>query len=189
MKIYLASRSPRRHQLLKQICIEYEIVDVDIDERWDGIENARHYVERLSLEKARAGQVKINSDKNIFVLAADTAVVLDDNILGKAHSNEVAKQMLKSLSGRMHHVYTAVCLIHGKHEETRLNINRVCFRPLTDDEIDIYCLTGEPIGKAGAYAIQGRAAAFIERLEGSYSGVMGLPLYETTELLKSMEVV
>jgi len=189
MKLYLASKSPRRQQLLKQIGIEFEIVDVDIDEHWDGIENARHYVERMSLEKARDGKIKLNSNKNIAVLGADTAVVLDDKILGKAQSNEDARQMLKSLSGRMHHVYSAVTLITDTEEKTKTNISRVSFRPLTDHEIEIYCKTGEPLGKAGAYAIQGRAAAFIERLDGSYSGVMGLPLYETTELLKAARIV
>lgn len=189
MKIYLASKSLRRQQLLKQIGIEFEIVDVEVDEHWDGIENARHYVERMSLEKARTGKAKINLNKNIAVLGADTAVVLDDQILGKAYNNEDARQMLKSLSGRMHHVYSAVTLITDTEEKTRTSIIRVSFRPLTDHEIEIYCKTGEPIGKAGAYAIQGRAAAFIERLEGSYSGVMGLSLYETTELLKSIRIV
>jgi len=189
MKLYLASKSSRRQQLLKQIGIDFEIVDADIDERWDGIENARHYVERMSLEKAQAGKIKLNSNTNIVVLSADTAVVLDDKILGKAQNNEDATRMLKSLSGRMHHVYSAVTLITVAQEKTLINISRVSFRPLIDNEIENYCKTGEPIGKAGAYAIQGRAAAFIERLDGSYSGVMGLPLYETMELLKSAGVV
>ena len=189
IKIYLASKSPRRQQLLKQIGVEFEIIDVDIDEQWDGIENVRHYVERLALEKAQAGKIKLNSDKNIAVLGADTAVVLDDQILGKAQSNDDARRMLKSLSERMHHVYSAVTLITDKEEKTKTSISRVSFRPLTDRDIENYCNTGEPIGKAGAYAVQGRAAAFIERLEGSYSGLMGLPLYETTELLKSAGII
>ncbi|MBI4006671.1 MAG: septum formation inhibitor Maf [Gammaproteobacteria bacterium] len=189
MKIYLASKSPRRQLLLKQIGIKYEIVDVDINEHWDGTENVRSYVERMSLEKARAGKIKLNTNKNITVFGADTAVVLDDKILGKAQSNEDATQMLKSLSGRMHHVYSAVSLVTQSEEKTKLNISRVCFRPLTESDIENYCKTGEPLGKAGAYAIQGKAAAFIERLDGSYSGVMGLPLFETTELLKSAGIV
>ena len=185
MTIFLASRSPRRQQLLKQIGVEFETVDVDINEEWDGIEHALRHVERLSLEKARAGKAKINPDAGCAVLGADTAVVLDDRILGKALTEEDARQMLQSLSGRMHHVYTVVTLIAAGEEKTRTSISRVCFRPMTAAEIESYCRTGEPIGKAGAYAIQGRAAAFIERLEGSYSGVMGLPLYETANLLRS----
>ena len=185
--LYLASQSPRRQQLLKEIGVAVEIVDVDINEDWDGSEHPRAHVERLALGKARAGKAKINADAGCAVLGADTAVVLDDRILGKALTEDDARQMLQSLSGRMHHVYTAVTLITAAEEKTITSISRVCFRPMTVTEIKSYCRTGEPIGKAGAYAIQGRAAAFIERLEGSYSGVMGLPLFETSELLKIID--
>ena len=183
--LYLASKSPRRQQLLKQIGVEFEIVDVDINEDWDGMEHPLRHVERLSLDKARAGKEKIKSDAGWAVLGADTAVVLDDRILGKAQNEVDVKYMLRVLSGRMHHVYTAVTLLTGNGDKTKTSLSRVSFRPLTANEIESYCKSGEPVGKAGAYAIQGRAAAFIERLEGSYSGVMGLPLYETAELLKT----
>ena len=147
-------------------------------------EPAKVHVKRMALEKARAAKSKI---QNILpVLAADTCVVLDNIILGKAETREDAIKILGELSGRTHHVYTAVALI-TETEQVCLNINHVSFRPLTASDIQNYCETEEPLGKAGAYAIQGEAAAFIERLEGSYSGVMGLPLYEVAEMLKTIE--
>lgn len=184
MKIYLASTSPRRKQLLEQIGIDFETIDIDIDETWDGREPAKTYVKRIALEKARAARSKIQN--NLPVLAADTSVVLDNLILGKAETKEEAAEMLGQLSGRTHHVYTAVALI-TETEQVCLNVSHVSFRPLSDADILQYCETEEPLGKAGAYAIQGKAAAFIERLEGSYSGVMGLPLYEVAEILKTLE--
>ena len=186
MTIFLASRSPRRHQLLKQIGIEFEILDVDIDENWYGNELPLKHVERLALEKTRAGKLKINMTVPFAILGADTAVVLDNIILGKAENREQAITMLTQLSGRMHHVYSSVALVTDTREQIQTNVSRVCFRPLSREEMENYCDTDEPIGKAGGYAIQGRAAAFIERLEGSYSGVMGLPLYETANLLRSV---
>lgn len=184
MKINLASTSPRRKQLLEQIGIDFELVDVEIDETWNGKEPAKTYVQRMALEKARAA--KSNIQNNLPVLASDTIVVLDSIILGKAGTKEDAINMLRELSGRTHHVYTAVALI-TETEQVCLNINHVSFRPLSETDILQYCETEEPLGKAGAYAIQGKAAAFIERLEGSYSGVMGLPLYEVAEMLKTIE--
>lgn len=183
MKIYLASRSPRRSELLHQIDIEFEVVDIDIDESWDGKEKPERYVQRIALEKARAGNAFSNEDYP--VLAADTAVILDDHILGKAENKEDAISMLGTLSGKTHTVLSAVSLIH-ENEKTLLNTNKVTFKKLTKKEISDYCETGEPLGKAGGYAIQGRAAIFIERLEGSYSGVMGLPLFETMRLLSNL---
>ena len=180
MKIILASKSPRRQELLKQIGIEFEVLDVDIDESWDGHESAQDYVRRVALEKARSG--KAMTDKNRPLLAADTAVVLNGQILGKAETSDDAIAMLERLSGKTHEVYTAVTVVAAQ-EHTRLNISKVTFKDLNQKEINDYCKTGEPVGKAGGYAIQGRAAVFIERLEGSYSGVMGLPLYETMNLL------
>jgi len=184
MKLYLASKSSRRHKLLKQIGVEFEIIDVDVDETWNKKEIARDYVTRLALEKARSGKEKINDD--VIVLGADTAVVLDDIILGKADNINEATHMLRSLSGRTHHVYSAIALINNREEKTDISISRVCFKPLTDDEIEIYCASEEPLGKTGAYAIQGNAAKFIERLDGSYSGVMGLPLFETWQLIQKI---
>ncbi len=183
MKLNLASTSPRRKQLLEQIGIDFELVHVEIDETWDGKEPAKIHVKRLALEKAHAAKSKIKN--NLPILAADTCVVIDNIILGKAESKEEAINMLEQLSGRTHHVYTAVALV-TKTEQVCLNVNHVSFRPLSETEILHYCETEEPLGKAGAYAIQGEAAAFIDRLEGSYSGVMGLPLYETSELLNSI---
>jgi len=184
MKINLASTSPRRKQLLQQIGVDFELVNIEIDETWDGHEPAKVHVKRMALEKARAAKLKVRN--NFPVLAADTCVVLDNVILGKAETKKEAIDMLEQLSGRTHHVYTAVALI-TETEQVCLNINHVSFRPLSETEILQYCEMEESLGKAGAYAIQGKAAAYIERLEGSYSGVMGLPLYEVTEMLKTIE--
>jgi len=182
MKIYLASRSPRRRQLLAQIGIDFELLDVAIDETWDGAEAPNEYVRRVAMEKAEAGVNK--RPGNLPVLAADTCVVLDGSILGKADSNAQARAMLRQLSGRRHVVYTAVTLIHQRAQNA-LSVSHVYFRLLSERDIDQYCNTKEPIGKAGAYAIQGQAATFVKRLEGSHSGVMWLPLYDTSRLLES----
>lgn len=183
MTIYLASKSPRRRELLEQIGIEFEIIDIDIDESWDGKEPPRNYVQRIALGKARAGNAFSNED--FPVLAADTAVVIEGHILGKADNGQDAIAMLNRLSNKTHTVFSAVSLIH-KHEKCLLNISQVTFKKLSKKEIIDYCETDEPIGKAGGYAIQGRAAIFIKHLEGSYSGVMGLPLFETQKLLQGV---
>jgi len=188
MKIYLASKSSRRRELLEQLNIEFEIINIDIDETWDKTEKAKDHVQRLALEKARAARKKLEVKNLLPIIAADTEVVLDDIIMGKPADKEDAIKILGELSGRMHTVYSAVALIDGG-EHIKLNTSRVCFRLLTRKEIITYCETGEPFGKAGAYAIQGQAAMFIERLEGSYSGVMGLPLYETAGLLRSINLL
>jgi nucleoside triphosphate pyrophosphatase len=180
MKVALASRSPRRRELLRQIGIEFEIINIDIDESWDGDENPKDYVRRIASEKAQAGKALLKN--NCPVLAADTAVVLDGYILGKAENKNDAITMLRKLSGKTHEVLSAVCVI-STEQQTRLSTSKVTFKTLSSEEIDDYCNSDEPIGKAGAYAIQGKATIFIERLEGSYSGVMGLPLFETQQLL------
>ncbi len=180
MKIYLASRSPRRRELLKQIGIDFELVDIEVNEDWDGQELAEDYVCRVSREKAHAGVAMVSPD--VPLLAADTAVVLDGEILGKADTALMATDMLTRLSGKTHSVLSAVTVV-SESTRTLINESQVSFRPLTAEEIEAYINTGEPLGKAGGYAIQGYAAAFIEKLVGSYSGVMGLPLYETYELL------
>ncbi len=180
MKIYLASRSPRRQELLKQIDIDFELLDVEIDELWDGIESPVDYVCRVAKEKAQTAYQ--HCDKALPLLAADTAVVLNNEILGKAERREDAFTMLQRLSGKTHQVLSAVTVIH-QQERTILNTNEVSFRHIKEAEIEAYCLTDEPLGKAGGYAIQGHAAVFIKQLVGSYSGVMGLPLYETYKLL------
>ena len=180
MKIYLASKSYRRYELLKQIGINFEVVDVDIDESCKENENPITYVRRIAIEKARAG--KLLTKNNFPVLAADTAVTLDNFVLGKAECKEDAMNMLEKLSGRTHNVISAVTVI-DKKESTKANISKVIFKKLSKKDIYSYCETDEPIGKAGGYAIQGKGALFIEKLEGSYSGVMGLPLAETHQLL------
>ena len=187
MKIYLASKSTRRQQLLQQIGVQFEIIDIDIDEHWNGKEQPRNYVERVALEKAQAAKSKINIELPFAIISADTSVVLDDTVLGKAENEEQAITMLTKLSGRLHYVYSSVAVIGNSSEKIKTSISRVYFKPLEKYEIENYCKTGEPIGKAGGYAIQGKAAAFIERLDGSYSGVMGLPLFELTELLKDSQ--
>lgn len=180
-KIYLASRSPRRRELLQQLGVDFEVIDVEIDETWDEKEPPRRFIQRLALEKARAGREIINNVAP--VLAADTEVILDGKLLGKPDNRDGAIDMLLTLSGRTHEVYSAVALI-GQTENAVLSISRVSFKPLKKAECETYCDSGEPFDKAGGYGIQGGAAAFVSRLEGSYSGVMGLPLYETAELLK-----
>ncbi len=191
MSLYLASRSPRRRELLDQIGMSYDCLDVEINEDWDGIEQARDYVARLAIGKAQAGYAQLSSDlkadeKNV-VLGADTSVVLDDQILGKATTDFEAREMLTLLSGCCHDVFTGVALV-GSEERVIVNHNKVFFRVLTSKECHQYCATGEPLGKAGGYAIQGMGALFVERVEGSYSGVMGLPLFETAALLRSADL-
>jgi septum formation protein len=182
-RLYLASRSPRRLELLKQIGVSVTLVDVEIDEtRWTG-ESPETYVLRVALEKARAGCAAIREDEPRAVLGADTAVVVGDLTLGKPSDRESAARMLRSLSGRSHRVLTGVALIAQGRELTDLSDSQVTFRTLQEYEIQGYWDTGEPMDKAGAYAIQGHGALFVSDLRGSYSGVMGLPLFETGRLL------
>lgn len=180
--VYLASRSPRRRELLNQIRVPHALIDVEIDETPLAGELAEAFVMRMALEKARAA-VRGLPRADLPVLAADTDVVVDGRILGKPLDEEDAVRMLGCLSGRSHRVLSAVALI-WKGERARMSESLVCFRPLDEAEIRAYWRTGEPAGKAGGYGIQGLAATFVERLEGSYSGVMGLPLFETAELLR-----
>ncbi len=183
--IYLASGSPRRAELLQQIEIDFEVLTVDIDESLQGAETAEDYVCRMAISKARAGISKLtNKSTPVAVLGADTIITIDDNIIGKPHDSDHCRCILSKLSGRDHQVMSAVALAIGDRVYHRLSANRVFFRSLSDDEIKRYCASDEPMDKAGAYAIQGRAAIFINHLEGSYSSVMGLPIYETVELLK-----
>lgn len=184
--LYLASKSPRRRELLQQLGVPFQVLKIDIDETWDGSGAIGDFMVSLALDKARAGKRQLARDD--CVLAADTEVVIDDQIQGKPRDETDAVHMLQRLSGRTHQVLSAVALIDTA-EHTSLNISRVSFKPLTLEECRDYCKTGEPLDKAGAYAIQGLAAAFITRLEGSYSGVMGLPLFETRTLLKGIGIV
>lgn len=185
-RLLLASRSPRRRELLTQIGVDYEVVDVDVDESPRLAEAPEAFVQRLAMEKARAGFAA--SSGYLPVLGSDTIVVRDGVILGKPANREEAATMLRSLSGRGHRVMTAVALVDDSRQAGRLNISQVTFRPLSEAEITAYCETGEADDKAGAYAIQGLAAAFIADLQGSFSGVMGLPLFETAELLAEFEI-
>ncbi len=180
--IYLASKSPRRRELLDQIGVRYEPISVDIDETWHG-EPGRLHVPALALQKARAARELLGTEADRPILAADTEVFLDDAPLGKPADEDDALAMLLRLSGRTHHVYCAVALLTNI-EAVELSISRVSFKPLTEAECRSYITSGESLDKAGGYGIQGRAAAFISRLEGSYSAVMGLPLFETAKLLE-----
>lgn len=193
-KIYLASRSPRRRELLKQIGVAFEVLvlrdhpgrNVDVDESQLPGESPDDHVRRVCRMKADAGWQRILQRRlrPFPVLAADTVVCVDDIILGKPPDAAHAVKMLLLLSGREHRVLTAVAVKHHERLELVVSESRVRFAELTLADIEAYVASGEPADKAGAYAIQGRAGAFIIELHGSYSAVMGLPLYETTELLK-----
>ena len=185
--LYLNSESPRRQALLGQLGVAFVTISAAIDETWNGVETPACYVERLALEKAQAGWRSIAQRDPLPVLGADTAVVLEGAILGKPGDPSDAVNMLAALSGRHHDIYTAVALVEpsGASHRSQVNVTRVTLRTIAAWEREAYVATGEPFGKAGAYAIQGLAAAFIKRIEGSYSGVMGLSLYETAELLRA----
>lgn len=186
--IYLASSSPRRRELLNQIGARYGWLSASIEEAPKENEAPEVFVLRLALEKARAGLRARGSGPALPVLGADTIVVLDDQILGKPETHEQGVTMLSQLSGKTHQVLTALAMVDGEREATRLSVSHVSFREISPEEAELYWETGEPWDKAGGYAIQGRAAVFIERLEGSYSGVMGLPLFETAQLLEEFDV-
>jgi septum formation protein len=182
-RILLASASPRRSELLRQVGIAHTIRPVDIDESVHGGEAPSAYVLRLAEAKAAALWRQLAPAERKPVLAADTTVALEGEIFGKPGSLEELREMLGRLSGRTHEVHTAIAVLHEHGAAARLNSSSVTFRALAPAEIDWYWRTGEPADKAGGYAVQGRAAAFISHIAGSYSGIMGLPLYETWELL------
>jgi septum formation protein len=182
--VYLASGSPRRRELLQQIGVPFRVVGTQVDEAVLPGEAPPGYVTRLAAAKADAGWEKSRDASRIPVLAADTAVVLDGKILGKPADRLDAEGMLWRLAGRTHEVLTAVALRTASGLQSRVSRSEVTFRDIAAAEVQAYWETGEPRDKAGAYAIQGRAAIFIADLRGSYSGVMGLPLFETAELLR-----
>lgn len=196
--IYLASRSPRRRELLRQIGVSFELIPLregaargaDVDETPHPAEVADDYVLRVACDKARAAAGVVAARRVVArpVLAADTTVVCDTEILGKPANAADAARMLGLLAGRSHRVLTAVAVAAEGKLETRVSESRVWFRALDPAEIRRYVATGEPGDKAGAYAVQGMAAAFITRIDGSYSGIMGLPLAETAELLRSFGI-
>lgn len=192
--IYLASKSPRRRELLRQINVEFELLLLreqpprgpDVSEVVHQGESPRDYVSRVTREKAAFGH-KVMCLRKLPprpVLAADTTVSIDGRILGKPANMTEAEEMLRLLSGRTHQVLTAVAIQLDQHLWETTQVSDVTFSPLSDEIIRRYCSSREPYDKAGGYGIQGSAAAFIERLSGSYSGVMGLPLYDTAQLLE-----
>lgn len=183
-KLILASSSPRRAALLAQLGVDYEVCPADIDETILAGESPKDYALRVATEKAN--RIAANFTGRI-VLAADTIVVKDQQILGKPRDKVDAKRMWRQLSGQWHEVITAV-IIKGRLTRSSLQISKVQFKPISESMMDYYWLTGEPIDKAGGYAIQGEAAAWVIQLCGSYSGIMGLPLYETINLLKDNEI-
>ncbi len=180
--VYLASLSPRRGELLNQIGVTHEVLRVEVDEGWRPGEAAQDYVVRLAVTKARAGRERLPAGRKHPVLAADTAVVVDDQILTKPCNRADALRMMELLSGRSHQVCTGVAVLDGR-ERSRLSVSEVRFRAIPPDEARAYWDSGEPADKAGGYAIQGLGAVFVTELKGSYSGVMGLPLFETAALL------
>jgi septum formation protein len=184
--VYLASASPRRRALLMQIGVPFQILSVSVDESVAPGETAFDYVSRLAGAKAAAGHLQISADGPAVrpVLAADTAVVIDGEILGKPVGCEDAVRMLRLLSGRTHEVLTAVALSAAGRLQSAVSRSDVTFRTISEMEARDYWNTGEPRDKAGGYAIQGHGAVFVAELRGSYSGVMGLPLYETAEFLR-----
>lgn len=191
--IYLASSSPRRGELLKQLVVAFEKLQLreargrarDVVEEANDGEPPAHYVERIARTKAAVGWLRVEQRKLAPhpVLGADTEVVLDGAALGKPRDATHAAEMLARLSGRQHEVMTGVALKTADEVAFAMSVSQVSFRPLTTKEIEHYAASGEALDKAGAYAIQGRAGAFIARIEGSYSGIVGLPLFETANLL------
>ena len=194
-RIYLASKSPRRRDLLRQIGVNFDVLtfragergeDADVDETPLPGEAVERYVERLALAKAQAGMRRVLWRKLLPhpVLAADTTLEVDGEIVGKPRDAAEAHAILERLSGRRHRVLTAVAMSDGERTRSRLSVSEVAFRSLGEHDIRRYIATGEPFDKAGAYGIQGHAAIFIEEIRGSYSGIMGLPLFETAALLE-----
>ncbi len=179
-QLILASSSPRRKALLDQIGVQYSVLPTDIDERALDDELPEHYVQRLAAAKSQRGRDLTGAV--VPVLGADTIVVVERNILGKPKNKDQALEMLRCLSGRSHRVLSAVSIRSNQHLQA-LSATTVHFRALSEHEIEAYWDSGEPCDKAGAYGIQGIAAIFVSRIEGSFTGVVGLPLFETSELL------
>ena len=194
--IHLASQSPRRRQLLEQIGVRYELLLPDAHEDAEALEAVQpreaplRYVERVTLAKLAAARERLarRGGAAAPILCSDTTVALGARILGKPGDAAEAAQMLHALSGREHRVITAVALSAARRTECLVNVSRVRFAALSKAQIARYVASGEPMGKAGAYAIQSQAAAWVERITGSYSGIMGLPLFETAQLLQRFGV-
>ncbi|MBW7923711.1 MAG: septum formation inhibitor Maf [Burkholderiaceae bacterium] len=190
--VWLASRSPRRQELLRQIGVRFRLLLSDDDEDDEALEIASpgespaRYVERVARAKAAAARARLlrRGEADAPVLASDTTVAIGGRMYGKPSDADDARRMLRELSGRTHRVLTAVVVATARRERLATQVSRVSFARLRPQEIDEYIAGGEPFGKAGAYAIQGAAARFVRRIEGSHSGIMGLPLYETARLLR-----
>ncbi len=188
-QIILASASPRRFELLQQINVRAIVQSVDIDESQKPDEPVMDYVQRLAMEKAQCGFETIENEQKLPVLGADTIVEVNGVILGKPENRPQAKYMLQQLSGKKHTVHTSVAIVTEDERFIDTSSSQVYFKVLEELEIDCYLATGEADDKAGAYAIQGIAAQFIKNINGSFSGVMGLPLFETAQLLKQCGVL
>ena len=192
--VYLASQSPRRRQLLEQIGVQYELLLATPEEDAESLEVVLPneapltYVKRVTQLKLEAAvqRMKQRGLPNAPVLCADTTVALGRSILGKPENAADALRILKTLSGQTHRVLTAVALASGRKRVSAVSISQVTFAPMTLAEMKNYIATGEPMGKAGAYGVQGAAAAYISQIKGSYTGIMGLPLFETAQLLKQL---
>lgn len=179
--LILASQSPRRRELLQQLGYQFTCLPADIDESVLHDESPKQYVARLAFEKAQC--IALQQSNNVVVLGSDTSVVFEQQILGKPISLEHCIEMLSLLSGKKHQVLTAVAVVKGEQSDVVLVSTDVYFKVLSTKEIVQYWHTGEPQDKAGAYGIQGIAGQFVTKIEGSYSAVVGLPLYETSQLL------
>lgn len=188
MSFYLASASPRRQELLRQIGVSFSVLKVDVDETALPQESAEEYVRRVALAKAQAGFQVLDNDPHAIVLGGDTAVVHQGRIFGKPIDRTDAFEMLSVLSDSVHEVYSAVSVVGSSRQVTRLVKTQVTFHRITQQQLDAYWESGEPQGKAGAYAIQGLAAIFVANIQGSYSGVVGLPISETAQLLNEFDV-
>ena len=187
--LHLASQSPRRRELLARLGVPFGVLDVDVPEHRDAGEPAAEYVRRVAREKAGAGLLEVVAVSGALVLAGDTEVVLDDEVFGKPRDADDAAAMLRRLAGRTHQVISAVSLVSADREAMDVSVSEVSFAELDDAAIARYVDSGEPMGRAGAYAIQGGAQVFVSRLAGSYSGVMGLPLFETARLLRRFGIL
>lgn len=185
--LYLASTSPRRRELLQQIGLSFEVVKIDVDESVSPQESPQDYVARLAFAKAQAGLL-LAKDEQAIVIAADTSVVMEQHIIGKPENLEQALTIWQALSGRAHRVLTAVSVASHQRQQTQVVSTEVYFRHLSRDEMLNYWQTGEAQDKAGGYGIQGKGALFVEKIVGSYSNVVGLPLTETALLLRAFGV-
>jgi len=189
-RFYLASSSPRRRQLLENVGLCFDVISIEFDESsFDG-EAPADFAGRMARNKATCavGHMEQEGLPDLPVLAADTCVTIDGRILGKPRDTRHAQSMLRALSGCTHQVLTAIALADGDTVWQDLSLSQVTFNEISPRELDAYCASGEPNDKAGAYAIQGLGAAFVKRMEGSYTGVVGLPMYETRRLLNKFDI-